>query len=187
MSLSIYKPNQKNTGCGFSFQLGLDSRTHALVLYIKAIKQHSWDENKRQGYFKENLNDPEKNIALKFNEFEVGGILNSLFRRVEYSTFHSYNQDKTVIKVGPWDKKAKKSIKNEDSGEWEEKWITVPAFSISFTKNGTQNYSLSLEPGEATAVGEYMRFVLHRIFKDRADKQLEDIKSKKKSIGEAPF
>ena len=55
MSLSIYKPNAKTTGTGFSFQLGINNKNKESVLYAKAIKQHSWDANKKQGYFQENI------------------------------------------------------------------------------------------------------------------------------------
>ena len=141
MSLSLYKPNSKNTGCGFSFQLGINNKTKESVLYVKAIKQHSWDANKKQGYFQKNTGDPDKNITIKFNEYEIGNLIYSISTRREYSTFHTFNEDKTSIKLGTWDKKAKKSAKNPTSGEWEEVWETVKAYSLSFTRNGNQNFS----------------------------------------------
>ena len=39
MSLSLYKPNPKNTGCGFNLQLGVNKKTEESTLYVKAIKQ----------------------------------------------------------------------------------------------------------------------------------------------------
>lgn len=185
MSLSIYKPNSKNTGSGFSFQLGLNPKNNESVLYIKSIKQHSWDSNKKQGYFQENVGNPDKNITVKFNEFEIGNMIYAISTSTEYSTFHSYQEDKTSIKLGPWDKKAKKSIKNPDTGEWEEVWEKVKAYSLSFTRNGNQNFSIGLEAGEAVAVNEFFRFCLQRIYQDRTDKQLAEIRSK--SSNKAPF
>jgi len=178
MSLSLYKPNPKNTGCGFSFQLGLNNKNHESTLYVKAIKQHSWDENKKQGYFQENIGKPDKNITIKFNEYEIGNMIYAISTRQEYSTFHTFNEDKTSIKLTPWDKKAKKSLKNKDTGEWEEQWITVKAYSFSLTRNGNQNFAIALEPGEAVALNEFFRFCLKNIFQDRTDKQLQEIKSK---------
>jgi len=186
MSLSIYKPNSKNTGSGFSFQLGINNKTKEKVLYAKAIKQHSWDSNKKQGYFQENIGKPDKNITIKFNEYEIGSLIYAISTRTEYSTFHSFNEDKTSIKIGPWDKKAKKSVKNVDTGEWEEKWESVKAYSLSFTRNGNQNFSISLEPGEAVAVNEFLKFCLNSIFAERTEKQIAEIKSKSKNES-APF
>tara|TARA_R110000824_G_scaffold121828_2_gene278192 strand:+ start:134 stop:700 length:567 start_codon:yes stop_codon:yes gene_type:complete len=179
MSLSLYKPTQKNTGCGFSFQLGINNKTQESALYIKAIKQHSWDETKRQGYFHGNSGNPDKNIVVKFNEYEIGNLIHSLISRIEYTTFHSFNEDKTVIKLAPWDKKAKKSAKNHDSGEWEEVWVPVKAYSLSFVRNGNQSFSITLEPGEACSINEYLKFSLQKIYGERFDKEQKDIKSKK--------
>ena len=178
MSLSLYKPTAKNTGCGFSFQLGINNKTQESVLYVKAIKQHSWDDGKKQGYFQQNVGNPDKNITIKFNEYEIGNLIYAISTRSEYSTFHSFNEDKTSIKLGPWDKKSKKSAKNPESGEWEEQWVTIKAYSFSFTRNGNQNFSIPLEPGEAVSVNEFLKFCLHRIFEERADKQLAEIRSK---------
>ena len=104
MSLSLYKPNAKNKGSGFSFQLGINSKTGESVLYVKSIKQHSWNESKKQGYFQENVGKPDKNITVKFNEYEIGNLIYAISTRSEYSTFHSFNEDKTSITLGTWDK-----------------------------------------------------------------------------------
>lgn len=181
MSLSLYKPNSKNTGCGFSFQLGINNKTQEPVLYTKAIKQHSWDKNKRQGYFQKNIGIPDKNITIKFNEFEVGSLIYAISTRGEYSTFHSFNDDKTSIKLTPWDKPSKKSIKNSETGEWEEVPTTVKAYSFSFTRNGNQNFSIGVEPGEAVAINEFLKFCLQEIFSERTSKQLAEIRSKAES------
>ena len=184
MSLSLYKPNPKNAGCGFNLQLGLNHKTEESTLYVKAIKQHSWDANKKQGYFQQNVGNPDKNITIKFNEYEIGNLIYAISTRSEYSTFHSFNEDKTAIKLGPWDKKAKKSLKNKETGEWEEQWVTVKAYSFSLTRNGNQNFSIALEPGEAVTINEFLRFCLQRIFSDRSTKQLAKIKA---SSASRPF
>jgi hypothetical protein len=185
MSLSLYKPNSKNTGCGFSFQAGLDKKNNQTTLYAKAIKQHSWDSGKKQGYFAQNSKNPEKNIIIKFNEFECGEIIHAIKNRKEYSTFHSFGEDKTVIKLSPWDKKAKKSFKNSDSGQWEEKWITVDAFSISFTRNGNQLFGIGLEPGESQCLLEFMRFILQKIFSERNAVEMQKMKNQDYSKNES--
>ena len=108
MSISIYKPNAKNTGSGFSFQMGVDTKSKEPALFIKSILQHSWDSDKRQGYFKDNLENPDKNITVKFSEFEIGHIMHAMRTRSTYTTFHAYADDKTSIKFMPWQKKSKK-------------------------------------------------------------------------------
>ncbi len=170
MSISIYKPNSKNTGAGFSFQMGLNSKSREPTLFVKSILQHSWDGDKKQGYFKDNLDNPDKNIIVKFNEFEIGHIIHAFRTRLDYSTFHSFGEDKTSIKFTPWDKKIKKSVKSSD-GQWEDKWSTIPAFGVQFTRNGNQTFQISLEPGECEVLISYLSFILGEIFKHRAEIQ----------------
>ena len=171
MSLPIYKPNSKNTGSGFSFKIGT-SKNNDPALFVTAILQHSWDAEKRQGYFKDNQDNPDKTINLKFSEFEVGHIMHAMRTRSTYKTFHAYGEDKTSIKFMPWDKKAKQSSKNKD-GEWVEEWVTVPAFSVSFVRNGNQNFVIGLEPGETETVMEFFRFFLSELFTSRRQRELE--------------
>lgn len=173
MSLSIYKPNSKNTGCGFSFQCGKDGKTGNSSLYIKSIQQHSWDDKKKQGYFQKNIGDAEKNITLKFNEYEVGEMIHALSNRSEYSTFHSFGEDKTVIKFVPWDK----PVKNSDNKS--------PCFGVSFTRNGNQSFKISLEPGEIQALIQFFKFILNSIFSERS--LYYKAKSTYQETEEAPF
>jgi len=194
MSFSIYKPNSKNSGCGCGFQMGIDSMKKEPALFIKAILQHSWDANKKQGYFKDNWNNPDKNITIKFSEFEIGHIIHAMRTRTTYSTFHAYGENKTSIKFMPWNKKSKKSVKNEKTNKWEDTWVEVDAFSLSFVRNGNQSFVIGLEPGETEDAMEFCKFVLHNIFQMRFDKQQADfekstLKSKndKKPDEPAPF
>ena len=50
MSLSLYKPNSKNTGCAFSFKIGANKNKEP-VIYVTAIQQYSWDDAKKAGNF----------------------------------------------------------------------------------------------------------------------------------------
>ena len=192
MSLSLYKPNAKNAGCGFSFQPGLDAKTRDPSFYVKAIKQHSWDASKKRGYFQGNVGKTDKNIIVKFNEYELGSLIYAFKTRTEYNTFHTFKDDKTIIKLAPWDKKAKKSVKNEETGQWEDKWFVVDAFSLSLTRNGNQQFGIGVEPGEAEVISELMRFSLHNLFNVRLNKQIENVRQELKSNGgekdvEVPF
>ena len=104
--------------------------------------------------------------------------MGSIRRREEYNTFHSFGEDKTIIKVSPWDKKAKKSYKDED-GSWKEKWVTVKAYSISFTRNGNQTFGIGIEPGEAEVIMEYLRYSLSELFNFRTKKNAENLLNQK--------
>ena len=89
MSISLYKPTAKNTGCAFSFHYGVTKNEEPCV-FMRAIKQHGWDSIKKIGNFSSNRDDPSKNLSLKFNEFECGAIVNCFKNRFEYNTFHKF-------------------------------------------------------------------------------------------------
>jgi len=173
MSLSIYKPNAKNTGCGFSFQCGKDGKSGLPSLYIKAIQQHSWNADKRQGTFHQNVGNPEKNITLKFNEYEIGEMIHAFCTRSEYSTFHSFGEDKTSIKLVPWDKAVKDAAGKR------------PCFGLSFTRNGNQSFKISFEPGEIQSLIEFFRFFLNKLYEERIAATFA--KKENTNSEEAPF
>ena len=163
MSISIYKPNSKNTGCAFSFRYGVQ-KTQEPCLFINAIQQHSWNEDTKTGNFANNSQDPEKNITLKFNEFECGSLISALAGRYEYSTFHSYSDNKTTIKLSPWDKQVKISALNPSTKKFEQKTQTIPAFGITVIRNGSQTFKIPIEPGEVEVLKSLLNTILTKIF-----------------------
>lgn len=185
MSISLYKPNSKNTGCAFNFKIGVDKKKEP-VIYAKAIQQHSWNDKTKTGNFSGNAPDPEKNINIKFTEFEIGGMISAFKHRNEFSSFHSYEDNKTSIKCTPWDKKTK--VRN---GEKEE-WITLPAFGINFTRNGNQAFRIPIEPGEVENLSEFFKFYLETLFTHRRKLEIEKAKEynsqkERGSDNSAPF
>lgn len=177
MSISLYKPNSKNTGCAFNFSIGQNKKKEPVV-YVNAIQQYSWDDKKKTASFSGNSSDPDKKINLKFTEFEIGGVISAFKHRNEYSSFHAYEDNKTSIKFVPWDKKTK--VKNGD----EEKWIILPAFGITFTRNGSQTFRIPLEPGEVENLIEYFRYYLNCLYDHRKieeSKRMQEYKSNKSS------
>lgn len=180
MSLAIYKPNSKNTGCAFNFSIGIDKKKEPVV-YVNAIQQFGWDEKRRTGNFSGNASDTEKKINLKFTEFEIGGMISAFKKRHEFSSYHAYEENKTTIKCAPWDKKSK--VRNGDK----EEWITLPAFGINFTRNGNQAFRIPLEPGEVENLCEFLRFYLNTLYTHRRKEELKkakDYKSNKKEEGQ---
>jgi hypothetical protein len=170
MSLQIYKPNKSNTGFAFSFSMGTDRKSAEPVLYVSAIAQHSWDEHKRLGSFIENREIPEKNISLKFNEFECGAIVNCLGNRFDYNTFHKFEDNKTTIKFSPWDKIAKIQKFNPTKKTYEESTQILPAFGITLTKNGNQTFKIPLEPGEVECLKVLIKTILGHLYNHRIKK-----------------
>ena len=177
MNLSLYKPNSKNTGCAFNFSIGLGSKGLP-ALYTSAIQQHSWDDKSKTANFSQNREDPDKNINIKFNEWEVGGIISAFKNRHEYSTYHTFEENSTSIKFTPWDKK----VKTKDGSQ------TVPAFGLVLTRNGNQTFRLPLEPGETETLGGLFRFYLNELFvATKAKQQVSQQKPKAPSTDAAPF
>jgi len=178
MSLSLYKPNSKNTGCAFNFRSGINKKQEP-VIYISAIQQYSWDDNKKTGNFSGNRDDSDKNINVKFNEFEIGGMISAFKKRHEYSTFHAYDENKTSIKLTPWDKKNKEGK-------------IFPAFGITFLRNGNQSFKLPIEPGEVETLICFFESYLRDLFAFRKKEEIKNRMEQKKNQqseppSEAPF
>jgi len=160
MSLQIYKPNKSNTGFAFSFYIGEDRKNKMPILFLNAIVQHSWDSSKRIGSFSGNKEDPDKNLSIKFNEFEAGAIISAINNRFEWSTYHSFEDNKTQIRLSPWDKEVKITRINQKTKETYEETQKIPAFGLVVVRNGSQTFKISLEPGESECLKELCRFLL---------------------------
>ena len=178
MNLSLYKPNSKNTGCAFNFSIGQGSK-NLPALYVSAIQQFNWDSKSRKGSFSENKEDPTKNINVKFNEWEVGGMLSAFNGRHEYSTYHTFDENSTSIKLTPWDKQ----VKSGDAT------ITVPAFGVVFTRNGNQTFRLPLEPGEVETLKRFLKKYLDEFIKSTQHNYKQQAPKPKpiEDPNEAPF
>lgn len=150
MQYNLYKPNTKNTGCAFSFKIitkDKEGNPSKPTFLIQAIKQASWDSNKRTGSFSANAKDPEKNIYCKINENEAGAIIDALEKYSEFSAYHTYNDDKTTISLKPYQK---------NNG--------VDAWSFGVIKNSTLKFGIGIEMGEARALKTLLELYLTRLF-----------------------
>jgi len=178
MNLSLYKPNSKNSGCAFNFSVGPGTKGVPSI-YCSAIQQFSWDSNSKTANFSKNREDPEKNINIKFNEFEIGAIISAFNNRYEYSTYHTFDENSTSIKLTPWDK----SQKTKDGSQ------VIPAFGLVLTRNGSQTFRLPLEPGEIEALKMLFSRYFDELFtfSDNRKKQTEEPKPQAKHSNEAPF
>ena len=154
MQYNLYKPNSYNSGCAFSFKIiskDRDGNSSKPNFLIQGIKQASWDDNKKTGSFSANAKNPEKNIFIKLNEHEVGGLIQAIEKYTEFKAFHSFNDDKTSISFKPYTKK--------NGGE---------AFSFSLIKNGSLKFGIGIELGEARALKSLLEMFLQNFFKSEA-------------------
>jgi hypothetical protein len=175
MNVAIYKPNSKNTGCAFSFRVSTQGKLP--VFYVNAILQHSWDDKKKTGSFIKNKDVDDKNVSFKLNDFELGEIVSSVTSRVPWNAYHSFKDNTTQIRFTPWDKPRK--IKGKDGAE---QAFTSPAFGLSVTRNGNQNYRIALEPGEV----EVLKFLIQRYFQVVFDVKAEQDEAYRAGDGSHP-
>lgn len=150
MIIQYYKPNSNNTGCAFGFQLGSSNKSKEPTLFMTAIQQFSWNEKTKNGSFSENFKNPEKSISLKFNENEIGGFIYAIEQYVDFSTFHTYEENKTSISFKPYTKK---------NGQ--------KAFSFSVVRNSANKFGIGLEMSEAYSLLQFFKFTLNQIYSSR--------------------
>ena len=143
MIVQYYKPNSRNTGCAFSFDIGVNNKNQEPCVYIRAVKQFSWNDKTRSGSFSENAKNPEKSISIKLNEIEVGGFIHAIEKYTEFSAFHSYEDNKTSISFKPYQKK--------DGAK---------AFSFGVTRNSANKFGIGVEMSEGYMLLEFCKFFL---------------------------
>jgi hypothetical protein len=153
MIVQYYKPNAKNTGCAFSFDIGVNNKNQEPCVYIRAVKQHSWNSKTRSGSFSENSKNPEKSISIKLNEIEIGGFIQAIENYKEFSAFHSYEENKTSILFKPYTKK--------DGSK---------AFSFGVTRNSANKFGIGVEMSEAYCLREFLKFYLQELYICRLSK-----------------
>ena len=156
MIVQYYKPNSKNTGCAFSFDIGANNKNQEPCVYVRAIKQHSWNDKTRTGSFSENAKDPDKSISIKLNEIEVGGLIFAIEKYKEFSAFHSYEDNKTSISFKPYKKKD-----------------GTDAFSVGVTRNSANKFGIGVEMSEAYGLREFLKFYLQELYICRLSKNKE--------------
>jgi hypothetical protein len=148
MNLSLYKPNPKNTGCAISFQIAPAKDNKEPQFFVNCLLQHSWNSEKKTGSFVENRKNPSKNIALKFNEFELGEFVHTFRTNKQYSTFHTTGDYQTQIRLTPYSK-----TRGKDKFA-----VEVMAFGLSFIRNGSDTFKIPIDPGEAIRLTSFIEY-----------------------------
>lgn len=147
MIVQFYKPNANNTGFAASFDIGNNNKNQEPFFFVNVIKQYSWNNKTRTGSFSENRKDPDKNIRIKLNENEIGGLIHAIEKDTEFSAFHSYEDNKTSISFKPYKKKDGTS-----------------AFSLGLVRNSANQFSLSIEIRESYNLLEFCKFYLQELY-----------------------
>lgn len=173
MKYSIYKPNSKNTGCLFSFEIGT-TKEGSSALFVSAVQQSGWNDNSKTGSFKENAKNPQKSTTIKISVGEAGEFLSSFKTRIPFTAFHKNNEDTTIINFTPWDKERK--IKSKD-GETSYK---SNAFGISISKNSTSNFKIALEAGETEVLSILLQEFISLSLKEEKDNYRKQTQSENK-------
>jgi len=149
--INFYKPNSKNTGNAFGFRMGIQGKSDEPCIYMTAVKQHSWNSDKKTGSFAENAKDPEKSISVKFNEIELGGFIYAVENYEKFGAYHSFDGNSTSISLSPYTKKD-----------------GTKAFSFSVTRNSSNKFGIGLEMSEAYLMVQYFKFAINKIFSHRS-------------------
>ena len=101
--------------------------------------------------------------------------------------FHRRNDDTTIIKFTPWDKKRK--IIGKDGDEWHE----TPAFGVSVTRNSAMTFKLPLEAGETEVLSELLKkyilesFIVADAYKTQPQKETSQESSSDIEDSDVPF
>lgn len=141
MRLAFYKPNASNTGSAASFQISKKEGEEP-VFYVNIINQFSWDAAKRTGSFGANRKDPDKSVAFKLNEVELGEVLHTINTTISWSGYHKSANGSTQIRFAPYKKRRGVKEGEPDSGE------DYLCYGFSVIKNGSNRFKIPLEPGE---------------------------------------
>ncbi len=180
MKFTLYKPNAKNTGSAFTFDCTKD-RNGNPVLFVSMILQHSWNNERKTGSFKENAKNPDKSTTIKLTDIEAGEFLSSMKTRIPFVGFHKTEEKTTIIKLTPWDKN--RIIKNKDGQET----FKSPAWGLTVTKNSSQFFKLPIEAGESECLAVLLEGYIKEslIAKSEAYKQDQPQKTYKKPTTKA--
>ena len=95
--INIWKPNPKVTGTACRFWVNRDN-----AIMGSLIKQASWDDRKKKGFFQQNKEDPDKNVIIRFQQKEIADIINVFENNAEFSTYHRSKKQILQIRFTPW-------------------------------------------------------------------------------------
>lgn len=151
--IHFYHPNRANKGFASSFYR--DPRNDTVFATI--IKQSGWDNEKQNGIFRDNKDNPEGRANIKLDYVEVAGILDCIERGRDFKNFHESNETPKNISFTVW--------KGQDGNP------KGYSFSILVTNKQDPAYKNSFYIGftyaEARLIREFFIYALHAHFQHR--------------------
>lgn len=157
--LTFYKPNSKNTGAAFQISIGKNNE-----LFFKITKQSTWDDSKKRGSFKDNVNNPQKSMASKLNALEAASMINSINTKAEFKTYHKSKNQNLMINFGLMIDKTT----NQEKG-----------FSLRILKEEATNsvdkiqFSMGFYPNEALLLKMFLKEYIKVSFEEEVQSQEE--------------
>jgi hypothetical protein len=147
--LHFYHPNKRITGSAASFWYSDRDDT----IFGTILKQSGWDEQKNNGLFKANKDDPNKRVNIKLSYVEVGAILDCIERNRPFTSYHDHDLTPKSINFIPW-------MMGEKPNGYSFS-VTVSNKQDSSVKN---SFVIGFTFAEARLIREFLIFILHRHF-----------------------
>jgi hypothetical protein len=94
-NLAFFKPNRSNNGAALfvNFTVKDKGGKQVPMLFFQIVNQFSWDEDNKEGTFKDNMSDPSQNKSVKFSLLEAAALIRVVEQTVggsnsEWKSFH---------------------------------------------------------------------------------------------------
>lgn len=179
--ITLYKPNKKNTGAVFQFypanKTDRNGNNYPELnggAFIRLTKQHSWDDKRKNGRFKENFEDKSKNIILMINQVEIAELISCIREKrainhaeIDYSSFDTIkdtSKDAVLFHKTPTTNKTLKfypRYQNCDKGDF--------VFSLS-DLGANIHIGIVLNAAETSLLEEALVSILQSYFRAEAER-----------------
>lgn len=181
--INLYKPNSKNSGAALSIKVANAENKEGKKLayasgsvFLKIIKQDGWDDNKKRGYFKNNVENKDGNISVILNINEVCEILQCFkYGRAIYNAEIDYSDRKSESESAKKASFFHKTSKGSKSIRLYPKYENFKRGSFAFGVNDITNKNsigIILESGEVRLIEEFLSAVVRKHFDQRIDADL---------------
>ena len=164
MAKRIYKPNAKNTGYAFTFNVAPDNRSGEPVLWISAVRQAGWDANTKTGSFKGNAQNQQNSINAKFSADEAYAIAHTLLNPLTSDPLPFFHQSQNG---------SMKFFLSYDEKEFQGNNgpVVRKGFYLNLTRNENDKFGIGLSkaveaPSVAYAILNGLKFVEEIQFKE---------------------
>jgi hypothetical protein len=156
-----------------NFNVTLD-KNFSPTLWVSMVKQFGWNDKSGKGSFKQNMDNREKTINVKFTALETAGIIKAFKEKSNFKAYHDSPSSKVSIMLTFTEKEYK--------GE------KMEGFFFSLTRNSTEKFNLPLgRDTEGYALACYLEaeaFVapaLAKILSGKPEKKTEKPNAEKES------